>query len=301
MVEITLRTTQGRLLLGPSPETTPVIAGVIGRAQRLYSVEIHAIVAMGNHLHLLISPQDAQQMARFMGHVASNIARRVGALAGWEHAFWSRRYRAIVVSNEHAAQIARLRYLLAHGTKEGLVGHPQDWPGVHACRALLDGSMRIQGTWFDGTAAYRDRLAGRDEPQSSYETEETIELAPLPCWRQLCAEAHEKEVHALLASILAEAPELNTDNPREKGDREPLRLVHPHAALRGFRRSPAPTVHAATRRARMAFLEAYRSFSLAFREAALRLQRGDRHVVFPLGSFPPAMPFVSGQVMLHRT
>jgi len=39
--------------------------------------------------------------------------------------------------------------------------------------------------------------------------------------------------------------------------------------------------------------EAYSTFLAAFREAAEKLKAGDRAARFPLGSFPPALPFVS--------
>jgi hypothetical protein len=47
------------------------------------------------------------------------------------------------------------------------------------------------------------------------------------------------------------------------------------------------------RTAREAFWEAYSAFVVAFREAAERLKTGDRTTRFPLGSFPPGLPFVS--------
>jgi REP element-mobilizing transposase RayT len=78
-------------------------------------MEIHVAMAMGNHFHLLLSPSDAQQMALFMNYVGSNIARKVGKLIDWPEKFWGRRYRSILVSDEEAAQVARLRYLLAQG------------------------------------------------------------------------------------------------------------------------------------------------------------------------------------------
>jgi hypothetical protein len=48
-----------------------------------------------------------------MCYVNSNIAREISRLHGWTDKIWSRRYQAIVVSDEEGAQIARLRYLLA--------------------------------------------------------------------------------------------------------------------------------------------------------------------------------------------
>jgi len=40
--------------------------------------------------------------------------------------------------------------------------------------------------------------------------------------------------------------------------------------------------------------EAYAWFVAAFRDASEKLRAGDRNAAFPLGSFPPALPFVGG-------
>ena len=50
-----------------------------------------------------------------------------------------RRYEMTVVTAEDAAQIERLKYVLANSVKENLVNHLREWPGVHSVRALLDG------------------------------------------------------------------------------------------------------------------------------------------------------------------
>jgi hypothetical protein len=65
--------------------------------------------------------------------------------AGEVHAIRERQHRqrscrSIVVADEKAA-LARLRYILAHGAKEGLVKKPADWPGpncvVHSQQAPM--------------------------------------------------------------------------------------------------------------------------------------------------------------------
>jgi hypothetical protein len=53
LVEITTRTLQGRLLLKPSSELTDIILGVIGKAQELYGMTIHAFVFLSTHAHFL--------------------------------------------------------------------------------------------------------------------------------------------------------------------------------------------------------------------------------------------------------
>ena len=139
LVEVTCRTIHSRFLLRPSPELDEIIVGVLGRAQRLYEVRCCGYVFASNHYHLLLDVDNVRQLARFMCYVNSNLAREIGRLYGWADKIWSRRYQAIVVSGEEGAQIARLKYILANGCKEGLVARPQDWPGVHVARALIAG------------------------------------------------------------------------------------------------------------------------------------------------------------------
>jgi putative transposase len=99
LVEITTRTIQGRLLLKPSPELTDIILGVIGKAQDLYEMTIHAFVVVSNHAHFLLSPSSAGQLAKFMQFVNANVAKEAGRLHRWRDRLWSRRYRSIVVAD----------------------------------------------------------------------------------------------------------------------------------------------------------------------------------------------------------
>jgi len=58
-------------------------------------------------------------------------------------------------------------------------------------------------------------------------------------------------------------------------------------------KSPAPFFHAFTKSARKLFQEAYSRFLVAFREAAESLKAGDLTAPFPVGCFPPGLPFVT--------
>src|SRR5262245_54852756 len=112
LVEVTVRTIHGRLLLRPGRAANALVVGVIGRAQRRYGMRIHGLAALSNHFHALLSPDSPQQLAAFMQFVNGNLARELGRLYGWREKFWARRYRAIVVSHEEEAQVERLRYIL---------------------------------------------------------------------------------------------------------------------------------------------------------------------------------------------
>ena len=94
-----------------------------------------------------------------MNYLNSNLAREAGRLYRWREKFWGRRYQAIVVSEEEAAQVNRLRYLLSQGCKEGLVARPRDWPGAQCVEALVEG-VSLEGLWFDRTREYAARVRG---------------------------------------------------------------------------------------------------------------------------------------------
>jgi hypothetical protein len=52
-------------MLRPSPELTDIILGIlgiIGKAQALYSMTIHAFVFLSTHSHFLLSPISAGQL-----------------------------------------------------------------------------------------------------------------------------------------------------------------------------------------------------------------------------------------------
>jgi len=50
------------MLLRPSPELTDIILGIIGKAQELYGMTIHAFVFLSTHAHFLMPPTSAGQL-----------------------------------------------------------------------------------------------------------------------------------------------------------------------------------------------------------------------------------------------
>ena len=293
LVEVTTRTLQGRLLLRPSPLLSEIMVGILGRAQSRYGLRIHNFVALSNHYHLLCSPATVRQLSRFMCYFNSNLAREVSRLHDWRDKVWARRYDAIPVSAEPAAQIARLRYLLAHGCKEGFVLSPGAWPGVHSANALLEGKS-LQGTWFDRSLEYEARRQGVEFGARDFTTVERVELTPLPCWSHLAPTVVRGRVANLVAEIEAEANRRRLELGRDPLGAEFVRRQHPHERPLRSKRSPAPHCHAATRAVRCALLNAYRAFYAAYRRAAERWQAGDRQVEFPEHCFPPAPPYADG-------
>jgi hypothetical protein len=288
---VSTRTLQGRFLLSPRPDLVDIVIGILARAARLSGAQICAFVFLSSHYHLLVWVEDAEQLSILMEYLNSNLAREVGRLVGWKEKFWSRRYQGIVVSAEEAAQVGQLRYLLAHGVKEGLVARCGDWPGPHSVRALLTGTS-LSGLWFDRSQEYAARRRGEEFGSRQYATPETLTLSQLPCWRHLPPEEYQARVADLVSAIESEHAVERERTGREPLGVEAIRRQDPHQAPNRIKKGPAPFCHAASKLVRHELYQAYRSFVAAYRTGAERLKEVGLPVAFPRGSFPPAMPFV---------
>ncbi|MFL5357718.1 transposase [Archangium sp.] len=284
---VTSRCFQGRLLLRPSQEVNEVVGGVLARAvaQSAGTVRLHAFTFASNHFHLLVWAQGAA-LAGFMQYLRANLSRKVGRLVDWSGGFWERRYSAEPVLDD-AALVGRLRYVLAHGVKEGLVEKCSEWPGL-TCLPQLLGPARRQFRWFNWTKRWSRRRSeelaaggGRFGEECAEPVE--LEVAPLPCWRGLGEEERQRAVRALLHEVEAEF--------RERGKpalgARAVQAQHPHTRPERLERSPRPLGHASRREALWELREQYRAFVAAFREAAARWLQGDFSARFPLFSFPP--------------
>lgn len=295
--EVTARTEQGRFLLRPSERANQMILGCIGRAQQRYPVRIHGFVFMSNHYHLLASADDAKQLSDFTGYVNGNVTRELNRLTGWHGPMWRRRFRAIAVDCDEVTQRSRLRYLLSHGIKEGLVTRARDWPGASSLPWMLDGAAVI-GTWVDRTSMALDCKRGISKPEEDYETEIELQFAPMPCFAGATAREWRAEIAAIVADIEAEhAEERAAANAKSPGSGtvagvEAVLAADPfHCAGRPKKRR-APCVHTSNSRARLAWRIWFRDTRLSYYEAAAAYRSGDLSAEFPPGVFRPRGPFV---------
>jgi REP element-mobilizing transposase RayT len=278
---VTVRCFQGRLLLRPSNQTNAVLGGVLARAARLFRVELFGFVFASNHLHLIVRAPE-RNLPRFMQFLLSNISKKVGWLVDWRGAFWERRYSAEPVLDDEAL-LGRLRYVLAHGVKEGLVRRCEEWPGLSSLAMTL-GSPRMSTRWFNWTRRWRDRRR-MDTRRFSDEWAEAEELtlSPLPSlaarppaerraiYRQAVV-AIEKEAALRWKSVLGVRAILSQD-PQ-------LRPQRPA-------RRPRPSCHTISVELRRLFKEGYHTFVARFRDASVNWLRGDLDTVFPEGAIRP--------------
>lgn len=288
LVEVTARTMQGRFLLKPGAGWNETFVGVLARAQELFPVKIHAFVCASNHFHLLTSPDDARQLAAFMGHVLTNLSKEAGRRHGWRGPLFERRYQAILVTDEERAHVERLTYILRHGAKENLVARPEDWPGPHCATALRTGQA-LRGVWVSRTEQWVARNRGQQlsDQQASHPYE--LHLEPLPCWADLAPQAYRRQIADILQQIAEETAERHRRDETSPLGVANILAQHPHAAPNKPKRAPAPLVHAASRKMRRELYKIYAAFVGAFYEAVERLKAGIRNPEFPEGAFPPPL------------
>lgn len=133
-----------------------------------YRIALHAYVLMDNHLHLLLTPADADALSRMM----QSLGRRY---VGWFNArhhrsgtLWEGRFRAGVVEGERHL-LACMRYIELNPVRAGLCGEAVQWPWSSAAHHL--GQSRnplitehqmywaLGNTPFEREHAYREFLA----------------------------------------------------------------------------------------------------------------------------------------------
>ena len=301
LVEVSTRTFQGRYFLKPTDEVRQIILGVVGRAQRMYSMDICLLTFMSNHYHMLVVPQDARQLARFMGFVNGQIAKKILPLLPWKGKFWGRSFDLILVTDEPEVQKSRFRYLLSHGVKEGLVERPEQWVGVHGAGAWSKGE-RLIGYWFDKMKESRAKRRAKNcaetlDPREFAHPEEVF-LTRLPCWSMAKLSDHEvrEEIAAMVEEIVTtyRLERLLAGRPRVAGVQTVLAKswIHRPAQMKSGRR---PLFHFRSKEVVELWRSALRDFTRAYRQASSALRSGGKNVRFPERCFPPAGPFVFGK------
>lgn len=307
-VEVMTRTLESRRMLPMTPEFRRRSAGTLARAAEKYDVQVHAVVMLASHYHMILTPKDGGELARFMGFVNGNLARQALRHHKRSGKLWGGRYHAVLISSEPEAQEARLRYLLSNAVKEDLVERVGDWQGLHCAQALIDDEP-IVGAWQDQTGLYKAgqrweafKSRGKStEPVDprDFEKEYKLELAPLPCWAELSVKGRRQKVREMVVEVEASAAARRAESGKTVLGMLAVQRQNPDSRPAKTKRSPKPLVHAATRKVREVYRGAYRAFVAAFRAASELLLGGDRQAIFPCWSFPPASAFVrEGEAIL---
>lgn len=136
-VHVFNRTLGQRYRLKPTSELNAGILAIFIKLQRRYKMRVCAYAFMTNHFHLVLRIQHTEQLSAFMRDLQSAIALLSYELFEGPRLFWERRYRSQELCTAAAVR-QKVRYVTAHGTKEGIVPSPTEWAGLTCSRQMKD-------------------------------------------------------------------------------------------------------------------------------------------------------------------
>jgi putative transposase len=96
-------------------------------ASRRYQVAVHAYVLMPNHVHLLLTPEAADGVSRFMQHLGRRYVQYVNFAYRRSGTLWEGRYKAALVDAE-CCLLATYRFIECNPVRAGLAVSPADYP-----------------------------------------------------------------------------------------------------------------------------------------------------------------------------
>jgi REP element-mobilizing transposase RayT len=267
------RCTQREFLLRPSALTNRIVKFVLAVAAARYGVLVHAACVMSNHWHLVVTDTRAN-LPDFTHLLDGVVARAVNALYGRSENFWAPcSYSAVaLVSPEDVVE--KSAYALANPAAAGLVARGRQWPGVWSDPWAIGGRGEVverPGHFFaqDGTMPERETLVLSVPP--GFESVEAFRDALLARVKELeDVAAVEREARGV--SVLGARRVKQQSHTHRPETREPPSGLDPRIA-------------AGDKWKRIEVLGQLASFLEQHRDAWVRFCRGERRVVFPLGTY----------------
>jgi len=98
-----------------------VLLVVLEKAKQKYPFRLYGVCLMANHIHLLLKPQDANQLPKLMHWVGWYASMALNRLSGRCGHFWEARYYATPIAPEdHQRALNTLRYIHANPKAAGV-------------------------------------------------------------------------------------------------------------------------------------------------------------------------------------
>lgn len=273
---VSRRVTQREFLLRPDDKVTNAVRYLVAYSAKKFNVGVIAVVAMSNHLHLVVHDFDGV-LPSFLQHLHSLLGRVLNRARGrWEN-FWSveeANYNHLV---ELGDEIAKTVYVLANPVEAHLVDRAGSWPGFTTFG------------WLDGRTVTAERPAWFFKETSKLPPKVEMRLVKPPSFPGAFAEWAEV-LRAGVAEEERKAAATRERTGQRVLGRKAVRRTSPNTkpqtpAPRGRLR---PFIAAKNFFARSRALDALEEFrrSHAFARAMFKL--GWRDVPFPAGTWAMA-------------
>ncbi|MHB8496363.1 MAG: transposase [Casimicrobiaceae bacterium] len=134
-----------------------------------FDCSLHAYVLMTNHVHMLLTPHDANGASLLMKHVSQRYVQYVNKVHGRTGSLWEGRYRSCLTQSESYV-LACYRYIEMNPVRARMVAHPRDyrWSSYVANASGApsqwvdphDEYLSLGRTEADRRAAYRSLFEG---------------------------------------------------------------------------------------------------------------------------------------------
>ncbi|MGV6817920.1 MAG: transposase [Thiotrichales bacterium] len=92
-----------------------------------HQCDVHAYVLMTNHVHLLITPNKENSIAKAMQMVGRYYVQYFNYSYGRTGTLWEGRYKSTLIDSERYA-LTCYRYIELNPVRAGMVAHPSDYP-----------------------------------------------------------------------------------------------------------------------------------------------------------------------------
>lgn len=99
---------------------------VLTRSLEEFEVELHAFVLMTNHVHLLMTPSNAQGISKVMQSVGRRYVRYINTVYGRTGTLWEGRHKASLIESD-AYLIICQKYIELNPVRAQMVQNPWDY------------------------------------------------------------------------------------------------------------------------------------------------------------------------------
>ena len=141
---VTRRCARRCFLLKPVPRLRAIVSFVFCHAASLFGIEVHAVVWLSNHWHLVCTDPRGV-LPKFMHLVGTLTARALNAHWGRGENFWAPGSYSAVELLDRAAILDKMVYTIVQAVEAGLVRRPELWPGLHTTAKDV-GTQRLWGS-----------------------------------------------------------------------------------------------------------------------------------------------------------
>ncbi len=270
---LTRRTTQRLYLLRPSKKVNACIQYCVAIAQRRSGIQIHSLVFMSNHYHMVVTDEEGT-LPIFTEELNKNLAKALNCLhSRWEN-LWSGgdKTNYLTLADEETV-LEKTVYALSNPTKAGLTSHGGDWPGVRLFRKAK--YLTKKPDFF-----FRPEDKGGKLPDRLQ-----LELTAPPIG------AHEKIAEDIVQSATTKE-EKSLRNDWLKSGKKFLgkagvkaQEVHASPKTPATHRKMCPRVACKDKWLRIKMLLSLKAFEEAYKPSQKRFSGGDHSVEFPLGTY----------------